>query len=62
MNRKAKAIELINQGASTNQVVSEAHISRTYVSDIRCAIGKRINHRKSKRNYLQTVELSELKL
>lgn len=62
MNRKAKAIELIEQGASTKQIVSEAHLSPNYISEIRVSIGKRINRSSVKRNYLQTVDLSELKL
>lgn len=62
MNRKAKAIELLQQVANTNQIACDACISPAYVSKIRCMIGKQTNHRKPKRNYLQTVELSELKL
>lgn len=62
MNRKAIAIDLIEQGLTNEQVAKAACISPTYAKDIREAVARAKGKKRFKRNYLQTVELSELKL
>lgn len=60
MARKAVIIDLINQGLSNKEIAARAFCVENYVSNVRTEVGK--NLRNKKRNYLQTVELSELTL
>ena len=60
MNRKAKVIQLIEQGLCNKEIARQAFVAECTVSSIRTEVGK--NLRAKKRNYLQTVELSELTL
>ena len=60
MTRKAVIIDLINQGLSNKEIAAKAFCVENYVSQVRINIGKTI--RNQKRNYMQTVELSELSL
>lgn len=62
MNRKAIAIDLIEQGLTNEQVAQAAYISPAYAKDIRADVGRAKGKKRIKSNYLQTVELSELKL
>ena len=60
MTRKAVIIDLINQGLSNKEIAARAFCVECYVSNVRTEVGK--NLRSKKRNYMQTVELSELSL
>ena len=62
MNRKTIAIDLIESGLTNEQVAKAACISPTYAKDIRAAVGRAKGKKRAKSNYLQTVDLSELKL
>lgn len=62
MNRKAIAIDLIEKGFTNKQVAQADCISPTYAKDIRADVGRAKGKKRAKTNYLQTVELSELKL
>lgn len=60
MSRKSKIIEMTEQGKSRKEISQSIFCRENYVTDVRVACG--ISRKKVKRNFLQTVELSELKL
>jgi len=55
MNRKAKVIQLIEQGLCNKEVARQAFVAECTVSSIITEVGKSL--RAKKRNYLQTLKL-----
>jgi hypothetical protein len=60
MNRKAKIIEMTQQGKSIKEIAIAAFCTENYVNEVRVKFG--ISRKLKKRNFMQTVELSELKI